>query len=236
MLASRLETLIDERTLQDQDPENRYITSGISWQHYETLLDKLGDNAGVRVTYCDGVLEIVSPSRRHESGKTRIGTLLEIYFLETETDYFPMGSTTLRSQATLSGAEPDESYCIGEEKALPDLVVEVVATSGGVNKLAVYGRLGISEAWFWQDNQLFLYRLREQTPLQFKQTHGYEPIARSELLPALDIALLTECIQQPNPLAAAKQFRSRLREQYNRGKQAEVDHGLMDDSKRHEQP
>lgn len=37
MLASRLETLIDERTPRDQDPEDRYITSGISWQHYETL-------------------------------------------------------------------------------------------------------------------------------------------------------------------------------------------------------
>ncbi len=212
MLASRLESLIDERMLQDQDPEDRYIASGISWRHYENLLEKLGDDAGIRVTYCNGVLEIVSPSRRHESGKTRIGTLLEIYFLETETDYFPMGSTTLRSQAASSGAEPDESYCIGEEKAFPDLVVEVVASSGGINKLAVYGRLGISEAWFWQDNQLFLYLLRERTPLRFKQTFGYESAVRSELLPALDMALLTECIQQPSPLAAAKQFRSRLRE------------------------
>ena len=215
MLAGRLETLIDEWALQDQDPEDRYITSGISWQYYETLLDKLGDSAGVRVTYFDGVLEIVSPSRRHESGKTRIGTLLEIYFLETDTDYFPLGSTTLRSLTTLSGTEPDESYCIGEERALPDLVVEVIATSGGVNKLAVYGRLGIPEVWFWQDEHLSLYHRREQTPLQFKQTYGYEPVARSELLPDLDIALLTECIQQPNPLAAAKEFRSRLREQRN---------------------
>lgn len=56
------------------------------------------------------------------------------------------------------------------------------------------------------------YLLREQTPLRFKPTFGYESAARSELLPALDIALLTERIQQPSPLAAAKQFRSRLRE------------------------
>ncbi len=30
MLAGRLDTLIDEQTLQDQDPEDRYITSGIN--------------------------------------------------------------------------------------------------------------------------------------------------------------------------------------------------------------
>ena len=77
MLAARLDTLIDEQALQDQDPEDRYITSGVSWQNYESLLDRLGDSAGVRVTYLDGVLEIVSPSRRYESAKTRIGTLLE---------------------------------------------------------------------------------------------------------------------------------------------------------------
>jgi len=215
MLAGKLDTLIDEQALQDQDPEDRYITSGISWQHYESLLDNLGDSTGIRVTYLDGVLEIVSPSRRHESGKTRIGTLMEIYFLETETAYFPLGSTTLRSPTTQSGTEPDESYCIGEEKALPDLAIEVVATSGSVNKLAVYGRLGIPEVWFWQDNGLSLYHLREQTPLQFRQIYGYEPVSRSELLPGLDIALLTACILQPNPLAAAKTFRDRLRQQRN---------------------
>jgi len=211
MLASKLETLFDERELQGQDPEDRYITSGISWRYYETLLNRLGDNTGVRVNYCDGVLEIVSPSRRHESGKTRIGTLLEIFFLETEIDYFPMGSATLRSQTDLSGSEPDESYCIGEEKALPDIALEVVTTSGGLNKLTAYSRLGISEVWFWQDDQILLYHLRERVPSQFEQTHGYQLAGRSKLLPSLDIGLLAECIRQPSPLAAAKQFRNRLR-------------------------
>ena len=139
---------------------------------------------------------------------------MEIYFLETETAYFPLGSTTLRSATTQSGAEPDESYCIGAEKALPDLVIEVIATSGGLNKLAVYGQLGISEVWFWQDNRFSLFHLREQTPLQFRQTDGYEPVSRSELLPDLDMALLTECILQPNPLTAAREFRNRLRQQH----------------------
>lgn len=211
MLAGKLNRLIDEQTLQERDPEDRYVTSGLQWQDYEVLLDKLGDNAKVRVTYLDGVLEIVSPSRRHESSKTRIGTLLEIYFLETASDYFPLGSTTLRSPMAQSGTEPDESYCIGEEKEFPDLAVEVIATSGSVDKLAVYSRLGIPEVWFWQNNGFSLYYLREQQSSQFKQTHGYELLAHSELLPDLDMALLAECIRRPNPLTAAKEFRSRLR-------------------------
>jgi Uma2 family endonuclease len=74
------------------------------------LLARLGDSLADRVNYLDGVLEIVSLSRRHEAGKTRIGDLLLIYFLETETEYFPTGSTTFRNEVQQVGAEPDESY------------------------------------------------------------------------------------------------------------------------------
>ena len=216
MLASKLEALIDEQALQCQDPEDCYITDGVSWQQYDTLLTKLGDSSGLRITYLDGVLEIVSPSRRHESRKTRIGTFLEIYFLETETEYFPLGSTTFRSQAKQGGTEPDESYCIGAEKAIPDLMVEVIATSGGVNKLAVFNRLGIPEVWFWQNESLSLYHLREQIPSRFIETYGYESITQSELLHDLDVALLVKCIRHPSPLKAAKEFRDHLREKLNR--------------------
>ena len=87
MLASQLETLIDAQALQSQDPEDRYLTTGVSWQQYEALLVQLGDRPGFRVTYLDGVLEIVSLSLRHEDTKSRIGDLLLIYFLETDTEY-----------------------------------------------------------------------------------------------------------------------------------------------------
>lgn len=80
----------------------------------------------------------MSPSRHHEAVKKQIATLLEVYFEETNTNYFPLGSTTFRKQEKRGGTEPDESYCIGTEKEFPDLAVEVVLTSGGTDKLAVY--------------------------------------------------------------------------------------------------
>ncbi|TAE53314.1 MAG: Uma2 family endonuclease, partial [Oscillatoriales cyanobacterium] len=40
---------------------------------------------------------------------------------------------------------------------------------------------------------------------------GYELIANSELLPELDIEMLTECVKNPHPLAAAKAWRRNLR-------------------------
>jgi hypothetical protein len=73
---------------------------------------------------------------------TNIGMLLEAYFQETRTRFWGLGSTTFRIQAKKGGTEPDECYCIGTEKEFPDLAIEVVLSSGGVDKLAVYKKLG----------------------------------------------------------------------------------------------
>ena len=80
--------------LQIDAPEERRTISDVTWTQYDALLFELGDSPYYRVAYLDGVLEIVSPSRRHENVKSRTGDLLVIYFLETDTEYFPTGSTT----------------------------------------------------------------------------------------------------------------------------------------------
>ena len=192
--------------LQVDDPEERHTISPVSWSQYETLLSEIGYQSSYHISYLNGVLEIVAPSRRHESGKTRIGTLLEIYFLETNIEYFPTGSTTFRKPDQEVGVEPDESYCIGTDKEFPDLVIEVVVTSGGINRLAIYQQLGIQEVWFWSKDRLAIYHLRQNLD-QFTANFGYEAINRSQVLPELNIELLTKSIQNPSPLAAAKAFR-----------------------------
>ena len=192
--------------LQVDDPEERHTISPVSWSQYETVLSEIGDQSSYHISYLNGVLEIVAPSRRHESGKTRIGTLLEIYFLETNIEYFPTGSTTFRKPEQEVGVEPDESYCIGTDKEFPDLVIEVLVTSGGINRLAIYQQLGIQEVWFWSEDRLAIYHLRQNLD-QFTANFGYEAINRSQVLPELNIELLTESIQNPSPLAAAKAFR-----------------------------
>jgi Uma2 family endonuclease len=207
MLTTELDTLLKEQALQRQDPEDRYITDRANWEQYETLLNRIGDAAGYRVTYLDGVLEIMSPSRRHESRKTLIGDLLLIYFVEADIEYFPFGSTTLRQEEKSGGTEPDEAYCIGTDKEFPDLVIEVIVTSGSINKLELYRRLNVREVWFWRNDRFSIYHLREEIPVEFVSNCGYELITKSELLPGIDIEVLTECVKNPHPLAAAKEWR-----------------------------
>ena len=99
-----------------EDPEERFLTTGVDWQQYESLLAQLRDSARYRVTYLEGMLDIMSPSRQHELQKKNISRLLEAYFEETRTRFWGLGSTTFRRQEQQGGTEPDECYCLGEEE------------------------------------------------------------------------------------------------------------------------
>ena len=215
-MVSSLKELIDSAQLNhSDDPEEIFISSGVTWAGYESLLAKLGDNSHYRITYLDGVLEIVSPSIRHENIKTNLGMLLERFFYRKRIRFVPMGSSTFRNKARQAGAEPDECYCIGEQKNIPDLAIEVVLTSGSTDKLEVYRRLGVTEVWFWERNQLKLYHLRDDPENQeatiYPETYGYEQIKTSELLPELDIELFERCLTISDSIQAIDEFEGGLK-------------------------
>ncbi|MDJ0798320.1 MAG: Uma2 family endonuclease [Calothrix sp. MO_167.B12] len=215
-MVSSLKELINETELNhNDDSEERFITTAVSWSNYELLLTKLENNCHYRVTYLDGVLEIVSPSIRHENIKTNLGMLLERFFYSKRIRFIPMGSSTFRNKAKKAGAEPDECYCIGEQKSVPDLAIEVVVTSGSINKLEIYRRLGVAEVWFWERNQLKLYHLRDNSQNEqatlYPDTYGYEPITTSELLPQLDIPLFERCLTISDSIQAIDEFEQGLR-------------------------
>ena len=48
-----------------REQDQRVILHDVSWSQYETLLAIRGDNAGVRLTYLSGELELMSPSLDH---------------------------------------------------------------------------------------------------------------------------------------------------------------------------
>ncbi len=198
-----LEKLNAHPELLSDQADQQYTITGVGWQAYEALLSDLGDDfPGLRVHYLDGTLEITMPGRQHEVVKDNIGRLLGVYFEETRTRFYGLGSTTFKAEAKRRGAEPDVSFCLGTDKEFPDIAIEVVQTSGGVNKLDIYQGLNVVEVWFWQNDQFTVYRLQEE---------GYELREHSEFLPALDLALLATYVLYPEPLDAVIEFRQALR-------------------------
>jgi Uma2 family endonuclease len=190
--------------LQVNRQEQRILLSGVSWQQYESLLAALGDYPGLRLIYLDETLEIFMPSAEHEMLKKTIARLLERYSEEVGIPLHGYGSTTFRAQAKTKGLEPDECYCVGELKDLPDFAVEVNLTSGGVDKLAIYQGLGVAEVLVWQDQCLTLYDLRGE---------GIREISSSQFLPDLDWQLLAQHIRPQDQPQAIKAFIRAVREQ-----------------------
>ncbi len=186
-----------EQSIQDQ----RIIQPERTWEQFRLIRQGFENSSGIKLSYYDGIIEILMPGREHELFSAVIALLLGIFFIEKEIEFEPTGSMD-QEKTGEAFVQADQSYCFGESKAIPDLSIEVVFTSGGINKLARYQILGVPEVWFWTDGVFSLYHLRAD---------GYEAIAHSELpeLATLDLELLTQCVlmAQTSRLEAAKTFR-----------------------------
>lgn len=183
-------------------PEARVVLHDVDWATYEALRSRV-ESPGLRLTYCEGELEIMTPGPEHEDTKTKIARLLELWALERDVPLRGHGSTTFKKELARRGLEPDECYVLGGElREVPDLAIEVVVTSGGLDKLAVYADLGVPEVWFWKDGA-FQVRVLAGT--------AYEARDRSALLPQLDLEELASFCRTADQHAALKAYRDALR-------------------------
>ena len=173
----------------------------LSWREFKAV-EQLLSRPGVRLSFLDGVLEIRRmPGRKHETAKQRISTLVDLYLEYAGVDFTPTGSVTLESETGRVKREADLSYELGANREFPDLAVEVLVTSGGINKLEAYKGLEIPEVWFWENGALRMYSLGAD---------GYAEVDRSFVLPDLDIVLLVRCINIENHLQAMREFKQTI--------------------------
>jgi Uma2 family endonuclease len=178
--------------------EQRMILPGrYSWQEFKTFETNLSHFPGVRLSYLDGIIELMTLSPEHETLKCILGILLATFFVANDISFTPTGSATLE-KASQSRVEPDLSYFFEPQSELPNLTIEIALSSGGISKLERYKYLQIPEVWFWENQQFVLYHWRGDT---------YEPIEKSELFPTLDFNLLAECLRITDRKEAIKRFR-----------------------------
>ncbi len=177
------------------------LLSNVPWATYVVLRDTV-DSPGLRMTYLEGRLEIISPSREHEVNKKQIARLLELFCLERNIPLYGYGSTTFRKEEEERGLEPDECYCRGEDRAVPDFAIEVVIAAPAIDKLEVYRKLGVREVWLFRQGCFQLFALRGE---------AYLGIGTSEVLPEVDLERLAHYAVLEDQHAAVRAFREELR-------------------------
>jgi Uma2 family endonuclease len=178
----------------------------VTWADYERIDATRRDSAVPRLTYCDGVLELVSPGFPHETDKKTLARLFEAYVDHLNIRAEGVGSWTVKKKREKRGAEADECYVIGrnaKSATCPDLVIEVMYHSGGLDKLEVWHRLGAKEVWVWtQQRKLEIFVRRPSV---------FVPAKRSRLVPRVDTKLLVRCMSKPSQYDAVRALRRALR-------------------------
>jgi Uma2 family endonuclease len=177
-----------------------------TWADYQRCLEIRGERSVPRLTYLEGVLELMTPSMSHEGITSMIGRLVEAWCFENEVGITPYRSWTLESKETERGAEPDECYVLGDVAVpqRPDLAIEVIWTSGSVNKLEIYRKLHVQEVWIWRNRQIQVFTLGTD--------ETYTEIERSKLLPGIDLAQLLTFVDTRPMTRAVNEYRAALRD------------------------
>lgn len=183
--------------------DQRVFLHGVSWAQYEALLETRGIRPVPRIAYLDGEVELMTNSRFHEILKSRIGRLVEVYLLHHDITFEAIGSWTIKDAPREAGAEPDECYwlhdVVGRER--PDLAIEVIWTSGSLDKLEIYRRLGVREVWIWKNEVIEIHVLDEDT---------YQRVDGSVVLPGIALEPIHDALLAASASDAIKQYRELL--------------------------
>lgn len=204
----------------DRSGAQRLVLYGISWPAYRAIADALGEQP-VHLTYDRGALEFMTLSPEHERYKSLLGILVNVLAEELDVRIASFGSMTHQREDLQRGLEPDECYYHHHLPAMrgkrrldlvsdppPDLVVEVDVSRSSLNRMAIYGALGVPEVWRFDGTDLRAF--------QRKLDGEYQEVPRSPTFPGLAVSGLVRFLRQgeaEDDTTMIRAFRAWVREQ-----------------------
>ena len=192
-------------------PGQQLLLQDISWQDFEEILAELGEHRSSRISYSNGVLEIMVPLPEHEKDKEIIGDIVKILLDELEIAFESLGSTTFKNKQMNQAVEPDACFYIKNYQAVigkdrldlssdppPDLAVEIDITNR--TQLDNYLRLGVPELWRYT---------RKAFQINLLEGDRYIESPISPSFPEIPvIELIERCIKQAQTEGRSKAIRA----------------------------
>ena len=179
--------------------ETRTLLENVRWETYVELAEQRRGSVP-RMTYFDGMLELMNPRRQHENIGRMIGRMVETHTEVRGIEIQSVASTTFKRESMKKGFEADESYYVSHAEQIrvkeevdlridppPDLVVEVEITTSAIPKMELFAEMGVPEVWRHDGERLSMHRLAAAT---------YDSITESLELPGLTIAMVTKTFEQ----------------------------------------
>jgi Uma2 family endonuclease len=176
------------------EPGQKVTLQPVSWQGFEEILSKLGEQRSSRIAYANGILEIMAPLPEHERSKVLIVDLVKTLLKAQKRQWEPLGSTTFKREGMAAGIEPDDCFYIQNYKAVigknrldltvdppPDLALETDLTSK--TELDAYEALRVPELWIYERGKLKINVLREGRYVESETSPTFPGIAVVEIIP-----------------------------------------------------
>jgi len=188
-----------------QLPEDASVTfHDVSWDEYEELLEQVGEAPGLRISYDDGSLCVMTISSEHEKYASFINSLVAGIRLRLRIDILAFGSSTMRKRKRKKGNEPDACFYVQTASLIgnrihldfetdppPDIAVEIDVHHDSRSKFPIYAALGVPEIWRYDGQEMTIYRLADEDAQE-----QYVAVDARSALPMLTATLLTEMIER----------------------------------------
>jgi Uma2 family endonuclease len=159
------------------NPGQQLLLKELNWQKFETILSELGESRASRLSYSNGILEIMVPLPEHEKDKEIISYMVQFLLEVLNIDFEPLGSTTFKNERMNQAVEPDA--CL-ESDPPPDLVLEIDITSR--TYLDNYRQLGVPELWRYTQSGLQINLLQEGEYIESLSSPNFPQIPIIELI------------------------------------------------------
>jgi Uma2 family endonuclease len=169
-----------------------------SWEDYEEVLESVGENPGLRISYDEGTLQIMTHSPEHEKYSSLIHDLVRLVSLRLRIKVLTFGSATMKKPRKEKGLEPDDCFYVQTADLIagkqhidfttdppPDVAVEIDIHHDSLSKFGIYAALGVSEIWRYDEESLIIYHL---------EAGQYVEMPSSRALPILSADVLSEFV------------------------------------------
>jgi Uma2 family endonuclease len=176
-------------------PDTIVMFHGVSWEEYEELLQRLDETAGLRISYDDGTLQVMTISSIHENYIRFIEKLMGVLQVRLRVEIRSFGSATMKNKRRKKANEPDACFYVQSASKIgnrmdldfeidppPDIVVEVDIHHDTRFKNSIYAALRIPEIWRFDGNVLTIHVLTGDEYLE---------VPASAALPMLTSSVLT---------------------------------------------
>lgn len=170
-----------------------------TWPLYQQI-DTRVEGTRTRASFLQGRLDLMTLSIDHERIKGNLAHLIAAHCLDEEIEFATQGAATLRIPKDRA-KEPDDSFVFGDlKKARPDMVLEVVLSSGAMDKLEFYAPFRIPEVSIWESSGLQVFLL---------DGGRYRKVKKSRLLPKFDAGLAGSLATCQSTSQAVREFRKK---------------------------